>query len=132
MMGMLAGVGLEVVLAIVLGLGATALARHLHQTRRGWRSQGRSLRVLETQSLAQNRAVHLIAVGRRALLVSSTPEQISLLSDVTGEVELPVEETKTAPVYPFSALLTRFLSLRMPRPAELSALPLETSGETER
>ena len=131
MMGMLAGVGLEVILAIALGLGATALAKHLHQSRRGWRSQGRSLRLLETLTLAQNRTVHLIAVGRKALLISSTSGQISVLADVTDEVELPAEETKPGPVSPFSSLLTRCLSVRLPQLGGLAALRTDTSGERE-
>jgi flagellar biogenesis protein FliO len=41
--------------------------------------------VVETAVLGPQRAVHLISVGARTLLIASTQSQITLLADVTGE-----------------------------------------------
>jgi flagellar biogenesis protein FliO len=108
---MLAGVGGKVALAIALALAGTAAARYLQQTRNGWRPGRGRLRVVETAALGQSRAVHLIAVGQRTLLVASTPSQVVMLADVTEEraADLaPVEDT--SPPDGFGSLLSSLLA----------------------
>ena len=85
--GMLTGIGVKVGLAVALALGATAAARYLHLARHGWRPGRGTLRVVETAALGQNRALHLVRVGKRTLFLSSTPSRIVMLADVTGEQE---------------------------------------------
>jgi flagellar biogenesis protein FliO len=84
---MLTGIGVKVGLAIALALGATAAARYLHLARYGWRPGRGVLRVVETAALGQNRALHLVRVGKRTLFLASTPSRIAMLADVTGEQE---------------------------------------------
>ncbi len=89
--GGLTGIAVKVGLGAVLALVATAAARHLYLARNGWRPSfgwrpGRgALRVAETAALGQNRALHLVAVGKRTLFIASTPSQVVLLADVTDE-----------------------------------------------
>ena len=109
--GVFAGVGGKVALAIALALAGTAAARYFQQARHGWRPGRGKLRVMETAALGQSRAVHLIAVGQRTLLVASTPGQVVMLADVTeeGAADLaPVEDT--SPTDGFGALLSSLLA----------------------
>lgn len=112
--GTLAAVGLKVGLAIALALGATAAARYLQQTRQTWRPRRSALRVIETAPLAQNRSLHLVNIGQRTLLLGSTPGQVALLADVTGEQEAAPPETP-GPRATFASVLSRFIPDDPPR-----------------
>lgn len=108
-MGTLAAIGVKIGLAAALAVGAVLVTRYLQQARTGWQPSARSLRVLETAVLGQQRAVHLIAVGGRTLLVASTQGQVTLLADVTGEP--PAAPLETAPAPPsFAAVISRLLT----------------------
>ncbi|MGC9453849.1 MAG: flagellar biosynthetic protein FliO [Phycisphaerae bacterium] len=50
-------------------------------------TSGRRVRLLETTYVGPRKAVHLLQVGRRRLLISSSREEVSLLADVTDAVE---------------------------------------------
>jgi flagellar biogenesis protein FliO len=92
--GTLTAVGVKIGLGAALAVGAVLATRYLQQARIGWRLPARSLRVLETAVLGQQRALHLIAVGGRTLLIASTQGQVALLADVTGEPsEKPADAT---------------------------------------
>jgi len=74
-------IGMVVVIA-VLGAGGFWLVRRFGpkiQQRRG-----RHIAVIETACLGPNKNVHLLRVGDRDLLISSTREHVSMLADVTG------------------------------------------------
>jgi len=74
-----------VLLVIVLGAGAFYLSRKLMP--RLSMSRGRNLSVIETIALGPNRMLHLVEVGRgQKLLVGSTSQSISFLSDVTASL----------------------------------------------
>jgi len=105
--GILTAIGVKIGLGAALAVGAVLATRYLQQARIGWRPSARSLRVVETAVLGQQRAVHLIAVGGRTLLIASTQGQVALLADVTGE---PTE--KPADVAP--ATLRRYFSADAP------------------
>ena len=64
--GLLAQMGIKVALGVLLAVAAAALARRFHRMGNGGRAQTGSLQVAETAALGQNRALHLIRVGRRA------------------------------------------------------------------
>ncbi len=97
----------------------------------GGRSSGRksSLQVLESQYLAPQRAIHLIAVGGKVLVVGSTPTQISFLSEITepDQVESLRTALVTAPDDPFGRYLNAAirgpLSSRMGLVAETTVPP---------
>ena len=106
-MGILTAVGVKIGLGAALAVGAVLATRYLQQARIGWRLPARSLRVLETAVLGPQRALHLIAVGGRTLLIASTQGQVALLADVTGESsEKPAEP---APAHSFAAVISRLL-----------------------
>ena len=120
-MGTLAAIGGKIALAAALAVGAAVAARHLQHSRGGWRSSTRSLRVLETAVLGQQRAVHLIAVGGRTLLIASTQGQVALLADVSGDQHDAVAQP--APAAPsFAAVISRVLSLSEPPPGQAAHL----------
>ena len=91
--GALTGISVKVGLAAALALAATMAVRYLHLARNGWRSQKGALRVLETAALGQQRAVHLVSVGRRTFLVASTSSHVVMLADVTDDREAASCET---------------------------------------
>jgi len=85
--GALTGIAAKVGLGIVLALGATAAVRSCYLARHGWRPAKGAVRVVETAALGQHRAIHLIAVGRRTLLIASTPSEVVMLADVSADCE---------------------------------------------
>ncbi len=75
------------VVAAVLGASLWLLRRYAGQ--RG-RVQGRTgaVAIADTIPLAQGRAVYVLDVGDRALIVGATPQQLSLLAELTDEATL--------------------------------------------
>lgn len=103
----------KVGLAVVLALGAAAAFRWVH---RGRASEGGSrarLTVVETAALAQNRTLHLVRIGRRKLLIGSTPNQVVMLADLAQEdLEDVAAEAEAAPEpnRPFAQFLKPLLA----------------------
>lgn len=73
-----------VAMILVLGVGGLWVVRRLAP--RIQQRRGRHIAVVETACLGPNKRVHLLKVGDRDLLVSSTREHVSMLADVTGAV----------------------------------------------
>ncbi|HUU55659.1 MAG TPA: flagellar biosynthetic protein FliO [Armatimonadota bacterium] len=113
--GLLTQMGIKVTLGVLLAVAAAALARRFHRLGNGVRAQAAYLQVAETAGLGQNRSLHLIRVGRRALLIGSTPSAISLLADLSGDRGPVLAAHETEPFHPagprqaFAALLSRLL-----------------------
>jgi len=105
--GMLAEAGVKVGLAAGLALGAAAVVRSLHHTHFVAR-RGRTLKVLETVALGQNRAVHLVSVADRTLLLGATAGQITLLCEVAQPAGTE-GEAAPVPQRAFAAVLARLL-----------------------
>jgi flagellar biosynthetic protein FliO len=88
------------------------------------RSAGRAdaIRVLDTLPLAQNRALYVIDVGDRAVVVGATPQQFAFLADVTDAATLErLRVREGAPVASgiansIGALLGRAQSAKRPSP----------------
>jgi len=76
-------IGIAVVIG-VLGVGGLWMVRRFVPRVR--QRCGRHIAVIETACLGSNKNVHLLRVGDRDLLVSSTREHVSMLADVTGAV----------------------------------------------
>jgi len=113
--GVLTGIGVKVGLAVLLALGATAAARYLHTLRHGWRPARGRVRVVETAALGQNRALHLVSVGKRTLFLASTPSRVVMLADVTGDEQPAAEAEQSRRVLPhtrrdFASMLRGLLS----------------------
>jgi len=88
-------------LVLVIAYLASVLVRRFY-TGRLHRSSG-GIQILETVPMGQQRALHVVAVGERRLLLASAT-QISLIADVTQDypVEAIREESQKAP--PWSAV----------------------------
>lgn len=114
--GLVTQLGTKVAAAVLLALAACGVARRFHLTRTGPGCVSGPLRLLETASLGQNRALHIVAVGQRAFLLASTPGQVVLLGDVT--TDLPTDDSPVEPVarLTFASVLARLL----PTPAAQS------------
>ena len=69
------------------------------------------IRVLEHAGLAANRSLHLVEVGSRSFLVSSTPSQVNLIAELRAE-DLPEMEVP-GQVGGFKDQLAGFLSQTM-------------------
>jgi len=69
---------------VILVLGGLAIFLVKRVLPKIARTTGRRISVLETAYLGPRRAVHLLQVGSRKLLVASSPEGVRKLDDVTG------------------------------------------------
>ncbi len=83
-------IGIVVVIAVLGVVGLWMVRRYGPRIQQ---RRGRHISVLETACLGPNKNVHLLRVGKRELLVSSTREHVSMLADVTGAVGESFEET---------------------------------------
>lgn len=88
MAGMLVGLGLKLGLVITLAYLCALAVRKVAQRRGALKIGGGLLRVIESAALAPNRGLHIVAVGNRAFLVGSTPEQFSVLGEVSDVAEV--------------------------------------------
>jgi len=83
---------LMVLLVVVLGAAAIYLSKRFLP--RFTRLPGKRIQVCETIHLGPRKAIHLIKIGKQAILIGSTNENITRLADVTdelSEVDLPAE-----------------------------------------
>ncbi|PKN78086.1 MAG: hypothetical protein CVU47_12750, partial [Chloroflexi bacterium HGW-Chloroflexi-9] len=85
-------VGLVLRLGLVLGViwGAVAAMRWYVRRTQGVGGRGAlaALEVIETHALGPNRALHLVRLGDRAVLVGATPERITSLMTVDDPEEV--------------------------------------------
>lgn len=93
-------------LALVLGLMYLVLVG-LRWLQRGRRQSGAgggtTIRLLETVGLAPNRALHLINVGEKTLLIGATDYQVCLLTELPNVSAPPADDEPDA----FEAVLQR-------------------------
>jgi len=76
-------IGMVVVIGVLGVVGLWAVRRLAPKIRQ---RRGRHIAVVETACLGPSRNIHLLRVGDRDLLISSTREHVSMLADVTGAV----------------------------------------------
>ena len=69
---------------VILAIGAVAIYAMKRLLPRIRGAAGKRISVLETTYLGQRKAVHLLQVGTRKLLVASSPEGVVKLDDMTG------------------------------------------------
>lgn len=84
---------LMIFLVIVLGAAAIYLSRKVLP--RFTQLSGKRVRVVETVHLGPRKALHLLKIGNRQLLIGSTNENITRLADVTdalSEADSPVSQ----------------------------------------
>ena len=84
---------LMILLVVVLGAAAIYLSRKVLP--RFTQLSGKRVRVVETVHLGPRKALHLLKIGNRQLLIGSTKENITRLADVTdalSEADSPVSQ----------------------------------------
>ncbi len=127
--------GLMLRLGLVVGvIWAAVYAMRWYTRRAGGDRPGatRALEIVETRSMGPNRALHLVRVGGRAILIGVTPERIIALieiddPEVLDGLDLPGGTSR--PATAFSALLAGFRSVSKSAPSETSeAVRSTTSG----
>lgn len=83
---------LSVLLVVALGVAAIYVSKKLLP--RITNLPGKEIRIVETVHLGPRKAVHLLEVGDRRLLIGSTNENITKLADVTSALtDLTAQET---------------------------------------
>lgn len=83
---------LSVLLVVALGVAAIYVSKKLLP--KITNLPGREIRIVETVHLGPRKAVHLLEVGDRRLLIGSTNENITKLADVTSALtDLTARET---------------------------------------
>lgn len=86
--GTILDLALKLALVLLFAYASVWMLRRLSH-RRGRLLPGRgSLRIVETTSLAPNRGLHLVAVGKRVFMIGSTPESINVLGEVSDVTEV--------------------------------------------
>jgi flagellar biogenesis protein FliO len=89
MAAMAIGLGLKLGVVILLAYLCALAVRKVAQRRGALKIGGGGvLRVVESAALAPNRGLHIVSVGSRAFLVGSTPEQFSVLGEVSDVAEV--------------------------------------------
>ena len=84
--------GLKLILVIGFIYAALAGLRWLQGSRNKITgNRGSSINVVETTNLAPNRALHMVIIGEKTLLIGSTDSQLSLLADLS-DANLPLSE----------------------------------------
>jgi flagellar biogenesis protein FliO len=71
------------VLVIILAYVCMLALKKFSQRRMAGSGKGMGLRVVDTIGLAPNRQLHIVTLGERAFLIGSTPESVSLISDIS-------------------------------------------------
>jgi flagellar biogenesis protein FliO len=136
--GLLTQLGTRAGLAILLAVGAVAYLRRLPRFRAPFIRRRSSLRVVETTPLGQSRALHLIEAGSRSLLIGSTPSQVALLADLTGDpapaeaLTEPEPSAFIAGSVGFAAVLARLLPSPEAGPAGGPTRRLQAAAEALR
>lgn len=107
--------GLMLRLGLVVGVIWAAVYAMRWYTRRAGGERGgaaRTLDIVETRSLGPNRALHLVRIGGRAVLIGVTPERINALLEINDPEVLDHLELSTGgsarPAPNFGALLAGF------------------------
>jgi flagellar biosynthetic protein FliO len=82
---------LAVLFVAVLGVAAMYVSKRFLP--RITRLPGKEIRIVETVHIGPRRAVHLIEIGDRRILIGSTNENVTKLADVTpGPATVPAQE----------------------------------------
>lgn len=72
-----------IMILLVVGVGAGAIYCSKKFLPKITHLPGREVRIIETTHLGQRKAVHLLEVGNQRILIGSTNESITMLTDLT-------------------------------------------------
>jgi flagellar biosynthetic protein FliO len=91
-------------IVVVFIIGAALLLRRWQGG--SWRGSQHQVSVVETIHLTPRRAIHLIQVGDRQLLIGATDQAVTLLSEVTEGAPLNIEKDQPMTVGTFADVLS--------------------------
>jgi flagellar biosynthetic protein FliO len=94
-----ASVFLKLAVVVILMVAAAWIVRRVQGG--SWKSVERQVKVIETTHLTPRRAIHLVQVGDRKLLIGATDQSISLLTEVDDQPAGGIQSD-----VPFSELLS--------------------------
>lgn len=110
------------VVAAILGGSLWLLRRYAGASNRAAGRTG-AITVADTIVLAQGRALYLIDVGDRALVLGATPQQLSCLAELSDpDVLEKLRTVPERPAAPFAGLSERLAAAMAPRRAEAAAV----------
>ena len=81
---------LAVLFVVILGIAAIYVSKKLLP--QITRLPGKEIRVVETVHLGPRKAVHMLEIGNRRLLIGSTNESVTKLADINGFTDLSSQE----------------------------------------
>jgi flagellar biogenesis protein FliO len=87
---------LAVIILVLGGLALLVVRRLLPRMGRPV-GKAKSIRLLETTHLGQRKAVHLLQVGTKRILVGDSPTSLTLLSEVTNAFDQELANQSTPP-----------------------------------
>jgi len=87
---------LKLALVVILAYVSMLALKKFTQRRTAASGKGAALRAVDTIGLAPNRQLHIVTLGERAFLLGSTPESVSLISDISEAQSVP-GATKSPP-----------------------------------
>ncbi len=73
----------------------------------GWKASPRQMKVVETVHLSPRRALHLVRIGDRELLIGATDQALTLLSEVEPAQSVQPEPTRAIPVSTFADVFSQ-------------------------
>ncbi len=94
-----ASVFLKLAVVVILMVAAAWILRRVQGG--SWKAVERQVKVIETTHLNPRRAIHLVQIGDRKLLIGATDQSISLLTELDDHPAGPVEAST-----PFADLLS--------------------------
>jgi flagellar biogenesis protein FliO len=130
--GLLVKIG---IVGVLLGGSLWALKRFAGTSTRGGGRTG-AVKIVDTLPLAQGRALYLVDLGDRAVLVGATPQQFSALAELTDRDALArLRATEERPDVALAGMVQRFAglaqSLMTPRTAGRGTADDETVERTD-
>jgi flagellar biosynthetic protein FliO len=102
--GLVLEVSFKLLIVVVLIYGASLVLRRMGSG--GWKASPRRLNVVETVHLSPRRALHLVQVGDRQLLIGATDQAITVLSEVEPAPLPGEQDTQAIPVGSFADVLS--------------------------
>ena len=94
---------LKLIVVVLLIIAAAWILRRVQSG--SWKSTPRQMKVIETTHLSPRRAIHLIQVGNRRLLIGATDQSLNLLAEL--DESLPTETIPDEAFPEFLSLATQ-------------------------
>lgn len=81
---------------IVIVLGAATIYASKKVLPKLSHCQGKKIKIVETVHIGSRKAIHLLQVADRQILIGSTPDRITKLGDIFSDKDFPLSPSKTS------------------------------------